>query len=96
LSTRRSWLSASLGGTPLADISQLVSGSNAGYPTPPKDPKDFNAIVQVVIKAERDAIEVYQKLVSKTQAKDPITYQLMVHILSEEVEHEDEFENLLG
>jgi len=87
---------ASLGGVPVADISQLVASSNAGFPTPPKDPKDFEAIVKVVIKAERDAIEVYQKLVAKTHGKDPITYQLIVHILSEEVVHEDEFENLLG
>jgi bacterioferritin len=87
---------ASLGGTPVADISQLVGASNAGYPAPPKDPKDFDGVVKAVVMAERDAIEVYQKLVAKTHGKDPITYQLMVHILSEEVEHEDEFENLLG
>jgi ferritin-like protein len=27
---------------------------------------------------------------------DPITYNLIVHILGEEVEHEDEFETLLS
>lgn len=87
---------ASLGGTPVADVSQLVSASNAGYPTPPKDPKDFEGIVKTVIKAERDAIEVYHKLATKTHGKDPITYELIVHILGEEIEHEDEFENLLS
>ena len=46
--------------------------------------------------AEREAIEVYHKLVKKTMGNDPITYELMVHILGEEVEHEDEFENLLS
>jgi bacterioferritin len=49
-----------------------------------------------VIKAERDAIEVYNRLAQKTHGKDPVTYNLIVHILSEEVEHEDEFETLLS
>jgi len=26
----------------------------------------------------------------------PITYELIVHILGEEIEHEDEFESLIG
>jgi bacterioferritin len=85
----------SLGGKPLADVSKLVEASNDGYPTPPADEKDFEAIVMRVIEAERDAIEVYNKLAQKTHGKDPVTYNLIVHILSEEVEHEDEFENLL-
>jgi bacterioferritin len=87
---------ASLGGKPQADISQLVKASNAGYPTPPADEKDFEAIVKTVIKAERDAIEVYNGLAQKTHGKDPVTYNLIVHLLSEEVEHEDEFETLLS
>jgi bacterioferritin len=86
---------AQLGGKPLADVTRLVEASNAGYPAPPADEKDFEAIVKTVIEAERDAIEVYNKLVHKTHGKDPITYELMVHILSEEIEHENEFEMLL-
>jgi bacterioferritin len=86
----------SLGGRPQTDISQLVKTSNEGYPTPPADEKDFEAIVKTVIKAERGAIEVYNRLAQKTHGKDPITYNLVVHILTEEVEHEDEFENLLS
>jgi bacterioferritin len=39
---------------------------------------------------------VYNKLAEKTHGKDPITYNLVVHILTEEVEHEDEFETLLS
>ena len=87
---------ASLGGKPLADISHLVKASNAGYPTPPENEKDFEAIVKTVIQAEHDAIEVYNRLAHKTHGKDPITYNLIIHILTEEVEHEDEFEMLLG
>jgi bacterioferritin len=87
---------AQLGGKPPADISRLVQTSNAGYPTPPANEKDFEAIVKTVIEAERGAIEVYNKLARKTHGKDPITYALIVHILGEEVEHETEFETLLG
>jgi bacterioferritin len=86
----------SLGGKPVVDISHLVQASNAGYPTPPADEKDFEAIVKTVIQAEHDAIEVYNRLAQKTHGKDPITYNLVLHILTEEVEHEDEFETLLG
>jgi bacterioferritin len=87
---------ASLGGKPAADISKLVETSNDGYPTPPVNERDFEAIVRTVIKAEQGAIEAYNQLAKKTYGKDPITYNMIVHILSEEVEHEDEFENLLS
>jgi len=86
----------SLGSKPLADVSKLIETSNDGYPAPPSDEKDFETIVKTVIEAEQGAIEVYNQLAQKTHGKDPITYDLIVHILSEEVEHEDEFENLLS
>jgi bacterioferritin len=83
-----------LGGKPLADPMKLVQASNEGYPTPPTDATDFDGIVKAVIAAEQGAIGVYNKLAKKTAGKDPITYELVVHILGEEVEHEDDFENL--
>ncbi len=86
----------SLGGKPVADINKLVETSNDGYPAPPADEEDFEAIVQAVIKAEHGAIEAYNRLAQKTHGKDPITYNLILHILGEEIEHEDEFENLLS
>lgn len=86
----------SLGGKPVADITKLVEASNAGYPMPPADEKNFEGIVRAVIAAERDAIEVYHRLAQKTHGKDAITYNLILHILEEEVEHEDEFENLIA
>ncbi|MDD5466999.1 MAG: ferritin-like domain-containing protein [Anaerolineales bacterium] len=86
----------SLGGKPMADVSRLVEASNAGYPQPPTSEQDFEAVVRTVLKAEADAIVVYHHLARKTHGQDPITYNLIVHILSEEVEHEDEFETLLS
>ena len=45
--------------------------------------------------AERGAIHVYNELAQKTFGKDPVTYNLMVHILEEEVDHKEDFESLL-
>jgi len=84
----------SLGGKPVASPGQLEASANEPYPTPPGDETDLEAIIQTVLKAEAGAIEVYRKLADKTHGKDHITYQLAVHILGEEVEHEDEFEQL--
>lgn len=83
-----------LGGTPLADPSKLVETSNEGYPKPPADAKDFDAMIKTVIEAERGAIAVYDALAQKTFGKDPVTYNLIIHILEEEVKHEDDFESL--
>jgi bacterioferritin len=84
-----------LGGLPLSDPSKLVENSNEGYPAPPKDPRDISGIVNTVIEAERGAIAVYNTLLKKTAGKDPVTYNLILHILEEEIEHEDDFEGIL-
>ena len=86
---------AQLGGEPPADASKLVEESNAGYPMPPTSATDFEGMINVVIEAERGAIEVYNELVKKTAGKDPITHQLILHILEEEIEHETDFETLI-
>jgi bacterioferritin len=84
-----------LGGEPLPDVAKLVEGSNEGYPAPPQDPTNVEAMIQTVIEAEQGAIKVYNDLAKKTAGKDPLTYELIIHILGEEVEHEDEFEGLI-
>ena len=48
---------------------------NEDYQLLPANEKDFEAIVQTVIKAERGAIEAYNKLAQKTHGKDPIHIQ---------------------
>lgn len=85
-----------LGGEPPADPDELVGRSNGGYPTPPADMKDLEAVIRTVIEAERGAITVYNALAQKTLGKDPVTHALIAHILGEEVEHEDEFESLIS
>ena len=55
---------------------------------------DYDEIIKIVAAAEAGAIEVYNKIAKKTLGKDHDTYQLAVHILGEEVTHEEMFENL--
>lgn len=84
-----------LGGLPIANPMELEKNANAPYITPPKNTSDINRIIRIVLEAEAGAIDAYNKIAKKTFGKDNVTYQLVTHILSEEVDHEEMFENLL-
>ncbi|MDD2751889.1 MAG: ferritin-like domain-containing protein [Candidatus Omnitrophica bacterium] len=84
-----------LGGVPTANPMDLEKNANSPYLMPPKNTADVNRIIRIVTEAEAGAIEVYQKIAKKTLGKDHVTYQLVTHILAEEVDHEEMFENLL-
>ena len=84
-----------LGGLPIANMTELEKNANAPYTMPPKNTADINRIIRIVTEAEASAIEVYNKISKKTLGKDHVTYQLITHILSEEVDHEEIFENLM-
>ncbi|MCM8799426.1 MAG: hypothetical protein NC900_01660 [Candidatus Omnitrophica bacterium] len=84
-----------LGGLPLDNPIELEKNANAPYPKPPKATSDYNKIIKTVLGAEAGAIDVYNKIAQKTQGKDHATYQLICHILDEEIKHEEMFENLL-
>ncbi|MBU3958922.1 MAG: ferritin-like domain-containing protein [Candidatus Omnitrophica bacterium] len=84
-----------LGDLPSANPMDLEKNANASYIMPPKNMADINRIIRIVSESEAGAIEVYNKIAKKTQGKDHVTYQLITHILSEEVNHEEMFENLL-
>ena len=84
-----------LGGVPLANPMELEKNANFPYMMPPKNTSDINRIIRIVTEAEAGAIEIYSKIAKKTLGKDNVTYQLITHILSEEVDHEECFENLL-
>ncbi|MDD5610284.1 MAG: ferritin-like domain-containing protein [Candidatus Omnitrophica bacterium] len=83
-----------LGGLPTAHITELEKNANYPYPIPPKNTSDINRIIRTVTEAEAGAIDVYNKIAKKTLSKDNVTYQLVTHILAEEVAHEEMFENL--
>ena len=84
-----------LGDAPTANPMDLEKGANAPYMMPPKNTADINRIIRIVTEAEATAIEVYNKIAKKTLGKDHNTYALVAHILSEEIDHEEMFENLL-
>ncbi|HQP91431.1 MAG TPA: ferritin-like domain-containing protein [Candidatus Omnitrophota bacterium] len=83
-----------LGGVPVANFADIEKSANFPYPMPPKEFGDYGKIIQFVLDAEGGAIEVYRKIAKKTFGKEDVVYQLVTHILTEEVEHEEMFENL--
>ena len=83
-----------LGGMPVANPSDLEKSANFPYPKPPKDTADYDKIIEFVLEAEGNAIDVYRKLVKKTAGKEDVVCDLIKHILAEEVDHEETFENL--
>lgn len=82
-----------LGGTPITTPEQWYKWTNCGYDAP--EDAYVKVIVEQNIKGEQCAIDVYQKMIQETQAKDPITFNMAVTILEEEVEHEEDLQSLL-
>ena len=82
-----------LGGTPVLTPEDWYKVTNCGYDAP-ADPF-VRKIVEQNIEGERCAIEVYQKLANMINDKDPITYNMILEILADEVEHEDDLESIL-
>ena len=85
-----------LGGLPTNNPVNLEKNANAPYPGVVKELSDYDGIIKLVEVAEAGAIEVYNKIAKKTFGKDHDTYQLVTHILGEEIAHEEMFENLEG
>ena len=83
-----------LGGLPTNNPVNLEKNANAPYPGVAKELSDYDKIIKLVEAAEAGAIEVYNKIAKKTFGKDHDTYQLVTHILGEEITHEEMFENL--
>ncbi len=84
-----------LGDVPIANPMELEKNANAPYLLPPKNTADVNRIIRIVSEAEAEAIQVYSKLAKKTFGKEHVIHQVITHILSEEIDHEEKFENLL-
>lgn len=82
-----------LGGTPLLDPADWYKETNCKYEIP-SDPK-VKVLLEQNIRGEQCAIEVYNKLLKMTKDVDPITYNMVLEILEDEVEHEEDLEALL-
>ena len=81
-----------LGEEPILEPKDWYSLTNCGYEVPSPDEKK---ILKQNIKGEQCAIDVYKKLLDITKDKDVITYNMLLEILKDEVEHEDDLEILL-
>jgi bacterioferritin len=81
-----------LGGTPITTPEDWYKWTNCGYDAP-DDPYVKN-ILEQNIKGEQCAITTYQKLLKTTQMTDPVTYNIVLQILEQEVEHEEDLQAL--
>ena len=81
-----------LGGTPVLSPKEWLSLTNCGYDEP-KDPY-VEEILNQNIKGEQCAIRVYNDLLDITRSADPVTYNIVLTILSQEVEHEEDLSAL--
>jgi ferritin-like protein len=62
----------------------------------PEDPTDVMAILKILVEAERCAVRGYNHICNMTCGKDHRTYDLVLAILNEEIEHESWFSEFLG
>lgn len=82
-----------LGGTPVLKPEEWYKLTNCGYEAP-EDP-DVIPVLKQNIKGEQCAIEVYRKLSEFVKDGDPVTYQMVLEILEDEIEHEDDLINII-
>jgi bacterioferritin len=82
-----------LGGTPILKPEDWYKMTNCGYETP-EDPY-VKSILEQNIEGEQCAIDVYKKLLETVKDKDPVTYNMILEILEDEVEHEEDLQALL-
>jgi bacterioferritin len=81
-----------LGGTPLLKPEDWYKETHCGYDAP-EDPF-VRKILEQNIKGEQCAIGVYQNLLQLVRDKDPVTYNIVLTILQQEVEHEEDLQAL--
>jgi bacterioferritin len=82
-----------LGGAPVLSPADWFKLSNCKY-DPPEDPF-VQTVLEQNIKGEQCAIGVYEKLMKLTKDDDPVTYNIALQIIEQEVEHEEDLQSLL-
>lgn len=81
-----------LGGTPLIDPEKWLEQTHCGYDAPTNP--HVKEILKQNIKGEQCAIDVYQNLLQIVKDTDPITFNIVLTILEQEVEHEEDLQSL--
>ena len=82
-----------LGGTPVTEPKEWYKFSNCGYDAP-KNPFVQNVLAQNIA-GEQCAIMTYKKILNLTMGKDPVTYNIVLQILQDEVEHEEDLQAVM-
>lgn len=77
-----------LGGIPVLSPEEWFKKTNCGYDAPVDH--YVEEILNQNIKGEQCAIRVYNELLEITRTADPVTYNMILQILSQEVEHEED------
>ena len=81
-----------LGAIPTTEVTET---STCGFSPPPEDRSDLRGVVELVIEAERCAIEKYNRLAKKYHMKDLVTHEIFEDLLTDEVNDEEDWENFL-
>jgi bacterioferritin len=81
-----------LKGTPVLSPAEWLKITTCGYDAPVDD--YVEAILDQNIKGEQCAIRIYNDLLDITRVADPVTYNMILTILSQEVEHEEDLSAL--
>ena len=79
-----------LGGTPLLEPKAWLEFTNCKYEKPSNP--DVRSLLDQNIRGEQCAIGVYKKLMDYTKDKDPVTYDIALQIITDEVMHEEDLE----
>jgi len=79
-----------LGGTPVTKPEDWYKLTNCGYEAP--DDPFVKQVLEQNIAGEQCAILTYRKLIDLTRDKDPVTYNTVLQILQDEVEHEEDLQ----
>ena len=82
-----------LGGTPVTTPEEWYKKTNCGYDAP--DDPHVKVLLEQNIKGEQCAIGAYNSMLAATRDKDPVTYNMAVQILQDEVEHEEDLQSLM-
>jgi bacterioferritin len=81
-----------LGGTPASSPTEWLKLTNCGYDAP--DDPYVKVILDQNISGEQCAIKNYNALLKFTRERDPVTYNMVLQILQDEVMHEEDLQNL--
>jgi len=81
-----------LGGTPILKPEDWYKMTNCGYDAP-EDPS-VKTVLEQNVNGERCAIDAYTSLLEVTKDKDPVTYNIALQILQDEIEHEEDLQAL--